>query len=58
MGIRNAGDLRLAFLNSFLDVHVFEFAGFEDVAALHALDEFGVLVAAHDLNARVLARLP
>jgi hypothetical protein len=58
LGIRNAGDLRFAFLNSFLDVHVFEFAGFEDIAALHAFDEFGVLVAAYDLNARVFARLP
>ncbi len=51
-------DLQLAFLNSLLDVHIFEFAGFEDVAALDAFDEFSVLIAAHDLNARVFARLP
>ena len=50
--------LRFAFLNSFLNVHVFEFAGFEDVAALYAFHELSVLVAAHDLNARVFARLP
>jgi hypothetical protein len=37
------------------DGHVFEFAGFEDVAALQALNEFGVFFAGHDLHTRVLA---
>jgi hypothetical protein len=38
------------------DVHVLEFAGFEDLAAFLAFDEFGVFFTRHDLNARVLAR--
>jgi hypothetical protein len=41
----------------FFDVHVFELAGLEDLAALFAFDEFAVFVAAHDLHARVLAGL-
>ena len=39
------------------DVHVFEFAGLEDLAALLALDELGIFVAADDLHARMFARL-
>jgi len=42
---------------AFLDAHVLEFAGFEDFAALKAFHELGVLFAAHDLHARVFARL-
>src|SRR5450432_3968324 len=38
------------------DAHVFELAGFEDVAALHAFDVLGFLVARNDLHARMLAR--
>jgi len=45
------------FASPFLDVHVFEFAGFEDFAALFALDKLGVGVAAYDLHTRVLAGL-
>jgi hypothetical protein len=41
----------------FFDAHVLEFAGLEDFAALEALHELGVFFAAHDLHARVLARL-
>ncbi|SPF40594.1 hypothetical protein SBA1_310004 [Candidatus Sulfotelmatobacter kueseliae] len=57
----NAGYIRHAlagldvFLRAFLDVHVLEFAGLEDLAALLALDEFSVLIAAYDLHAEVLA---
>jgi hypothetical protein len=42
---------------AFFDAHVLEFARLEDFAALEALDELGVFIAAHDLHARVLARL-
>jgi hypothetical protein len=49
--------LDLAFLASFFDIHVFEFAGLEDFAALLALDELRILVSADNLHARVLAGL-
>jgi hypothetical protein len=39
------------------DVHVLEFTGLEDLAALFAFYEFSFVVAANDLHARVLARL-
>lgn len=39
------------------DVHVFELARLEDLAALFAFDEFGVFVAAYDLDLQVFARL-
>jgi hypothetical protein len=45
------------FLDALFDVHVFEFTGLEDLAAVFALDEFGVFVAADDLHTRMLARL-
>lgn len=45
------------FVDAFLNAHVFELAGFENFTALEALDEFGVLIAADNLNARMLARL-
>jgi hypothetical protein len=48
--------LKIATL-ALLDAHVFEFAPLEDVSAFRALDKFGVLVAAGDLHARVLARV-
>jgi len=37
------------------NIHVFEFAGFEDVTAFQAFDEFGVVFAGDDFHARVLA---
>src|SRR5580658_1616559 len=40
----------------FLDAHVFEFARLEDFAALEALHELSVFLAADDLHARMLAR--
>ncbi len=40
----------------FLDGHVFELAGFEDLTALKTLDEFGIFIASDDLNARMLTR--
>ena len=40
----------------FLDAHVFEFAGLEDFAALEALHELSVFIAADDLHARMFAR--
>ena len=49
--------LRLVLLRAIFDVHIFKLAGLEDFAALFALDEFGILVAAHDLHARMLAGL-
>jgi hypothetical protein len=42
---------------AFLDAHVLEFAGLEDLAALKAFYELGIFIAAHDLYARMLARL-
>ncbi len=50
-------DSDFVFLRVLFDVHVFELAGLEDLAALFAFDEFAVFVAAHDLHARVLAGL-
>jgi hypothetical protein len=44
-------------LHAFLNAHVFELAGFENLAAFEALDKFGVFVAADNLHARMLARL-
>jgi hypothetical protein len=37
------------------DGHIFEFAGFEDLSAFNAFDEFTVFFASDDLHARVLA---
>jgi hypothetical protein len=39
----------------FFDGHVFEFAGFEYLAAFQAFNKFGVFFAGHDLHTRVLA---
>jgi hypothetical protein len=39
------------------DIHVFEFAGLEDLAALQAFHKFGVFFAGHNLHTRVLACL-
>ena len=36
------------------DIHILEFAGFEDVTTLQAFDKFGVLLASDDLHARML----
>lgn len=44
-------------LDAFLDTHIFQLARFENLAAIKALDELGVFVAADDLYAWVLARL-
>ena len=55
-GATPAAQISLSWVALF-DVHVFEFAGLEDLAAFQALDEFGVFIAAHDLHTRVLARL-
>jgi hypothetical protein len=38
-----------------LDVHVLEFTGIEDLAALETLDKLAVFIAGDDSNARVLA---
>jgi hypothetical protein len=38
-----------------LDLHVLEFTGLKDLPALLALDIFGVLIARHDLDLRMLA---
>jgi hypothetical protein len=45
------------FAGLFFDVHILEFAGFEDFAAVLAFNEFGVLIAADNLHAKVLAGL-
>jgi hypothetical protein len=42
---------------AFLDIHVFELAGFEDLATLEAFDKFGVFIARNDLDAWMAARL-
>ncbi len=42
---------------AFLDAHILEFAGLENLTALKTFDELRVFIAAHDLHARVLARL-
>ncbi|ABF39492.1 hypothetical protein Acid345_0487 [Candidatus Koribacter versatilis Ellin345] len=56
--VRNGGCGTLHFRRvAFFDVHIFELAGLEDLAALKALDEFGVLVTRDDRDARVAARL-
>jgi hypothetical protein len=47
----------LGFLGALFEIHVFEFAGLEDLAALFTLDELRILVSADDLHAWVLARL-
>ena len=41
----------------FLDRHVLQFAGLEDVAAFAALQVFGLFVAGDDLHLRMLAPL-
>jgi hypothetical protein len=51
------GRSKVAALGAILDAHVLEFAVFEDFAAFQAFDKFSVFVPAHDLHARVLARL-
>lgn len=50
------GFLSFAF-GAFFDAHVLQFAGLENFAALEALHEFSVLIAAYDLHARVFAGL-
>jgi hypothetical protein len=51
-----ANRLRFLVEVGFFDRHVFEFTGFEDFAALEALDEFGVFLTGNDLHARVFTR--
>jgi len=41
----------------FFNVHIFEFAGLEDLAALLALDKLRFLITAHNLHTWVLAGL-
>src|SRR5579862_7499816 len=48
--------LEFAVVRVLFDVHVFELAGLEDLAALFAFDEFGVFVSTHDLDAEMFAR--
>ncbi|HYM75419.1 MAG TPA: hypothetical protein VE377_05515 [Candidatus Dormibacteraeota bacterium] len=43
-------------LRTLFDIHVLEFAGLEDFAALFAFNEFRLFVAAYDLYARMFAR--
>ncbi len=38
------------------DVHVLEFTGLKDIAAFDALNELGVILPRHNLNAGMLAR--
>jgi hypothetical protein len=49
------GFLSFAF-SGFLNAHVLELARFEHFSALQALDKLRVFFAAHNLNARMLAR--
>jgi len=55
--IRGTCGLQLAALSALFDAHVLKFAGLENVAAFQAFDELGVIFAAHNLHARVLAGL-
>lgn len=57
--MERSGFLGLAFgaLGAFFDAHIFEFAGLEDFAAFEAFQEFRIFFAAHDLHARMFARL-
>jgi hypothetical protein len=57
MNDRRVGALFLFGTGALFDVHVFEFTGFEDIATLEALDEFGVLFARDNLHAWVLTRI-
>jgi hypothetical protein len=50
-------DSDFAFLGALFDIHVFEFAGLEDLAAFFAFDELRFFIPADDLHAGVLARL-
>jgi hypothetical protein len=56
-GLRALGFLGFFAFGAFLDTHVLEFAGLEDLATLKTFDELGVFITAYDLHARVLARL-
>jgi hypothetical protein len=38
----------------FLNIHVFEFTGFENLPALQAFDKFRIFIAGNDLYTRVL----
>jgi len=42
--------LKFVFELGLLDVHVLEFAGFKDLPALQALNEFSIFVTRHDLH--------
>jgi hypothetical protein len=46
--------LQLFFQFGLFDIHIAEFAGIEDVAALDAFNKFGVFIARDDLHAGVL----
>jgi len=46
---------QLVFQLGFFDGHVAEFAGIENVAAIHAHDKFSVFIARDDLHTGVLA---
>src|SRR5436853_3801088 len=53
MSRRGGRRLGVAGGGAFFDGHIFELTGFEDLAALEALHELGVLFTGHDLHARV-----
>jgi hypothetical protein len=55
MGRQKAG--LILFARLFFDVHILEFAGLENFAAILAFHEFGILIAADNLHAKVLAGL-
>ena len=57
MGVLEIEKLLLVAEFGFLDGHVLEFAGLEDIAAFLALDVLGIFVAGNDLYARVLAQI-
>lgn len=50
-----AGGLNLVAQLGFFDVHVFEFAGVEYLAAFEALHVFGIFIAGNDLDTRMFA---
>jgi hypothetical protein len=55
-GKKDARRSDLTLVRTLFYIHVLEFAGFKDLAALLTLDEFRILIPAHDLYAGMFAR--
>lgn len=54
--LRDEAQLFFSFIfHAFFDAHVFEFAGFKDLAAFQTFQELGIFIAANHLDAWMLA---